>query len=185
MIISYNSTNSLNERDMKMIFKKIFDFFFRRDIINPQKPTKEQNFQQAFRFFWFSVSAGVIQFVSATIINEFISEKYWASYLPALILSVIWNFTLNRKFTFKSVANVPRAMFKIAVYYAIFAPLSTWWGVVLVNGIGWNYYITLFLTMVVNLITEFLVNRLFVYRNKMYTAEIKTEKTLPEEEFAG
>ncbi len=158
----------------KKLLKKIGSFFVKKDKLNLAKPTKEQNFEQMFRFFWFSVSAGVIQTVSFTLLHELANLKYWIAYLPALVLSVIWNFTLNRKFTFKSVANVPRAMFKIAVYYAIFTPASTWWGDAL-DKIGWNAYLILFITMVSNLITEFLVNRLFVYKNKMYTAVVKED----------
>jgi putative flippase GtrA len=153
------------------------------EIINKNKPTKKQNYQQMFRFFWFSVSAGVIQTLSFTFLFEVFNLKYWVAYLPALVLSVIWNFTLNRKFTFKSVANIPRAMFKIAVYYAIFTPLSTWWGNAL-DLIGWNAYLILFVTMVSNLVTEFLVNRFFIYHNKMYTAEIKETMMAEEIEIA-
>ncbi len=163
---------------------KILNFFVKKDKINTEKPTKQQNLQQAFRFFWFSVSAGVIQTLSFTLLHEVFSLKYSVAYLPALVLSVIWNFTLNRKFTFKSVANVPRAMFKIAVYYAIFTPLSTWWGNAL-DLIGWNNYLILFITMVANLITEFLVNRIFIYRNKMYTAVMDQTMESPTEEFVG
>ncbi len=163
-----------------MNFKKILDFFIRKDKLNLEKPSKKQNLQQAFRFFWFSVSAGVIQALSFALLNEVFHLNYSLVYIPSLVLSVVWSFTLNRKFTFKSVANIPRAMFKLGVYYAIFTPVSTWWGVELTN-IGWNYYIVLFITMVANLITEFLVNRIFIYRNKMYTAiviEDNPEKSL-------
>lgn len=159
-----------------MNLKKILRYFTKKDKLNANKQTKEQNLQQAIRFFWFSVSAGVIQILSFTFFKEVFKVDYWVAYLPALVLSVIWNFTLNRKFTFKSVANVPRAMFKIAVYYAIFTPLSTWWGQAL-EDIHWNAYLILFITMVTNLITEFLVNRIFVYKNKMYTAVLQEEET--------
>lgn len=52
------------------------------------------------KFTLFSVSAGVIQIGSFTLLNELLHLDYWVSYLIALILSVLWNFTLNRRYTF-------------------------------------------------------------------------------------
>jgi putative flippase GtrA len=120
------------------------------------------------KFFFFSLSAGLIQAISFTIIFE-LFKIYWIAYLIALVLSVLWNFTLNRKFTFKSAANVPVAMTKVAIYYAIFTPLSTWWGDALTS-IDWNEYLVLFLTMVTNLVTEFIFTKYVVYRNQINTA---------------
>ena len=100
--------------------------------------------------------------------NELIRWDYWPSYLIALTLSVVFNFTVNRKFTFKSAKNVPLAMMQIIIYYIIFTPLSTWWGEALTRA-GWNEYIVLFGTMVINLVTEFSVYRFIVYRNHMFT----------------
>lgn len=128
-----------------------------------------QNVEHAVKFLLFSISAGIIQAISFTFFFEIIHFVYWPSYLIALTLSVLWNFTLNRKFTFKSAANVPKAMFKVAIYYAIFTPLSTWWGDALTN-IEWNEYLVLFLTMLTNLITEFLYTKFFVYKNQINTA---------------
>jgi putative flippase GtrA len=130
---------------------------------------KNQNLEHAVKFLLFSMSAGVIQALSFTLFYEVFKLIYWPAYLIALILSVIWNFTLNRKFTFKSAANVPIAMTKIAIYYAIFTPLSTWWGDALTN-IAWNAYLVLFLTMLTNLISEFLVTKYIVYKNQINTA---------------
>ncbi|AIO18776.1 GtrA-like protein [Candidatus Izimaplasma bacterium HR1] len=87
---------------------------------------KNENTEHMVKFFFFSVSAGLIQILSFTILHELFNLIYWPSYLVALILSVLWNFTLNRKFTFKSAANVPIAMMKVTVFYAIFTPLSLW-----------------------------------------------------------
>ena len=133
-----------------------------------QKLTKKQNAVQALKFFLFSVSAGVIQTLVFTALTEFTDWTYWPCYLPALVLSVLYNFTLNREFTFKSAANVPAAMLKVLGYYLVFTPLSTWWGQTL-SDIGWHEYLVLFLTMAVNLVTEFLFTRFVVYRNQINT----------------
>ena len=124
---------------------------------------------QAIKFLVFSISAGVIQALSFTFIFEVIKLEYWPSYLISLTLSVLWNFTLNRKFTFKSANNVPMAMFKVFLYYLAFTPLSTWWGDALTN-IGWNEYLVLFGTMGINLITEFLFTKYVVYKGSINTA---------------
>ncbi|MBS5334653.1 MAG: GtrA family protein [Clostridiales bacterium] len=135
---------------------------------NNQKLTKKENAAQVIKFAIFSVSAGIIQTLSFTLVNELTTWKYTPCYLIALTLSVVWNFTLNREFTFKSANNVPVAMVKVALFYCIFTPLSTWWGAALTKA-GWNEYIVLFGTMAVNLTTEFLYDRFFVFRGTMNT----------------
>lgn len=137
-------------------------------IKTPAKLTKKQNVIHAVKFACFSASAGVIQFVSFTLLNELAHFKYWPAYLIALTLSVIYNFTVNRKFTFKSANNVPIAMLKVFGYYLVFTPLSTLWGDALTNA-GWNEYIVLIGTMIINLITEFTFCRFVVYRNSINT----------------
>lgn len=132
------------------------------------KLTKKQNILQAFKYLLFTASAGIIQFASFTLLNETIHWDYWPSYLIALTLSVVYNFTVNRKFTFKSAKNVPLAMMQIFLYYVAFTPLSTWWGEALTRA-GWNEYIVLIGTMVINFITEFSVYRFIVFRKHMYT----------------
>lgn len=122
------------------------------------------------KFVLFSISAGLIQIVSFTIMNEVVKMQYWPAYLIALILSVVWNFTINRKFTFKSASNVPVAMAKVAAFYAVFTPLSTWWGNALDN-LGVNEYLILIGTMVINFVTEFLFQRFVVFRNSIDTAK--------------
>jgi len=124
---------------------------------------------QAIKFLAFSISAGGIQALSFIFIFEVIKLEYWPSYLISLTLSVLWNFTLNRKFTFKSANNVPMAMFKVFLYYLAFTPLSTWWGDALTN-INWNEYLVLFGTMVINLITEFLFTKYVVYKGSINSA---------------
>ena len=130
---------------------------------------KKENMGHMIKFLLFSMSAGLIQVLTFTLLFEIGGFIYWPSYLIALILSVVWNFTLNRKFTFKSSANVTVAMTKIAIYYAIFTPLSTWWGDALTN-INWNEYLVLFLTMITNLVSEFIVTKYIVYKNQINTA---------------
>ena len=133
-----------------------------------EKLTKRENLAQVIKFVLFSVSAGIIETVSFTVLDMATGWSYWPCYLIALILSVVWNFTLNREFTFKSANNVPVAMMKVAAFYCVFTPLSTWWGHALTSA-GWNEYAVLLGTMAVNLTTEFLYDRFFVFRGSMNT----------------
>ncbi len=123
------------------------------------------------KFTLFSASAGLIELGSFTLLNEVLHLKYWLSYLIALVLSVLWNFTLNRKFTFKSAANVPVAMLKVACYYAVFTPLSTLLVKYLTETLGWNEYLVTILNMLINFVTEFLYQRFFVFGKSIDTAE--------------
>ncbi len=129
---------------------------------------EHQNTVQFLKFTLFSISAGAIQAASFTLLNELTSLPYWPCYLVALILSVVYNFTVNREFTFKSAANIPAAMMKIFGYYLVFTPLSAWWGDRL-TAAGWNDYIVLGGTMLINFITEFLFTRFAVYGNSINT----------------
>lgn len=142
-----------------------------------QKLSKKDNIIQAVKFALFSASAGLIQIVSFTLLTE-LPEKlgkeplpYWLCYLPSLILSVLWNFTLNRKFTFKSANNVPIAMLKVAAYYAVFTPLSTYLGQLAAEA-GVNSYVVEIVTMLANFVTEFLFDRFVVFRNSINTNEL-------------
>jgi len=117
------------------------------------------------KFTLFSISAGIIQVLTFTLMSEVFTLPYWPSYLTALILSILWNFTLNRNVTFKSATNIPLAMLKVFGYYLIFTPLSTLWGKALTD-IGWNEYLVLGGTMVINFITEFLFMRFVVFKDK-------------------
>lgn len=150
------------------------------------KLTRKQNIVQFFKFLIFSATAGVIQVVSFTLMNELVNWKaifpgmaswpqtlqseYGPSYFIALVLSVVYNFTVNRKFTFKSAVNVPIAMLKVFGYYCVFTPLSIWWGDALETA-GWNEYIVLAGTMVINFVTEYLFTRFVVYRNHIFTSK--------------
>ena len=133
--------------------------------------TKKQSFIQVIKFIAFSMGAGIIQIVSYTIIHEISNWEHWKCYLPSLVLSVLYNFTVNRRYTFKSATNVPVAMAKVGFYYLIFTPVSTYLGN-LAEIAGVNNYIIEAVTMLCNLITEFLVCRFWVYRNSMNTNKI-------------
>ena len=133
----------------------------------------KKEFWRVVKFAFFSVSAGLIQIVSFTLMNEVFKWPYWICYLTALVLSVLWNFTLNRKFTFKSAANVPVAMLKVAAYYAVFTPLSTLLGNYLVDTLGWNEYVVTGMNMLINFVTEFLYQRFVVFGKSVDTAEKK------------
>lgn len=133
---------------------------------------KKKELIRTIKFVLFSISAGLIQVVSFTLMEEILHLTHWISYLVALILSVLWNFTLNRKFTFCSANNVPIAMLKVAVFYLVFTPLSTWWTAVLTGeGVMWNEYLVLVLTMLVNFVTEYLYDRFFVFGGSIDSAK--------------
>ena len=129
---------------------------------------KQNPFWQMVKFTLFSISAGVIQVGSFALFKEVFRWPYWPSYLLALILSVVWNFTFNRRYTFKSAANVPVAMTKVFAFYAVFTPLSTWAGNA-VEAAGVNDYIVLIATMLLNFVLEFLFCKFVVYRNQENT----------------
>lgn len=143
-----------------------------------QKITKKDTLIQILKFIAFSMGAGIIQIVSYTIIHELTDCAHWKAYLPSLILSVLYNFTVNRKFTFKSANNVPIAMLKVALFYCVFTPVSAYLGH-LAEQAEVNNYIIEAVTMACNLITEYLYCRFVVYRNSMNTnklAEKEKEK---------
>ena len=107
------------------------------------------------KFVLFSASAGIIQMGSFALLNELTGWSYWPCYLIALVLSVVWNFTLNRRYTFQSAANVPVAMAKVFGFYLVFTPLSTWLGN-MAEGAGINDFVILIVTMLANFVLEFL-----------------------------
>ena len=120
------------------------------------------------KFTLFSISAGAIEIGSFAVLNEFLHFDYWVSYLIALVLSVVWNFTLNRKYTFHSAANVPVAMLKVAAFYCVFTPLSTLLEKYL-TGINWNEYLVTIINMVLNFITEYVYDRFVVFGKSIDT----------------
>lgn len=131
---------------------------------------KNKELIRAIKFTLFSISAGIIQIGSFTLMNELFRWNYWVCYLTALVLSVLWNFTLNRKVTFHSAANIPVAMLKVAAFYLVFTPLSTWGGAAL-ESIGWNEYLVLAISMVLNFVTEYLYQRYYVFGKSLDTAK--------------
>ena len=130
---------------------------------------QKKSLWQAMKFTLFSVSAGIIQVGSFALMELFIRD-YWIPYLISLVLSILWNFTLNRRYTFKSAANVPVAMAKVFGFYLVFTPLSTYLGSV-AEGAGTNDFLILAVTMVANFVLEFLFCKFVVYRGKEDTLE--------------
>ena len=152
---------------------------------------KKKEALRALKFTLFSISAGVIEVLSFTVLNLFIQwpedavplmnrlltrigvtdlKDYGPNYFIALALSVVWNFTVNRRCTFKCAAHVPVAMLKVLLFYVVFTPLSIWWGVVLTNRYGWNEFLVLGLTMLVNVVPDFLYQRFFVFGKSIDTS---------------
>ena len=130
---------------------------------------------RAFKFLIISISAGLIQIGSFTLFNEVFKWNYWVAYLISLLLSVLWNFTINRKYTFQSANNVKIAMLLVLAFYAVFTPVSTYLGD-LAESKGVNEYIVLAVTMVLNFVLEYLYTRYVVYRNSCDTAVKKKNK---------
>jgi putative flippase GtrA len=123
---------------------------------------KKDSIIQMIKFTLFSISAGVIQVASFTLFNELFKWMYWPAYLTSLVLSIVWNFTFNRRYTFQSAANIPVAMAKLFGFYLVFTPVSTWLGH-LAETAGINDYIILAVTMISNFVLEFLFCKFVVY----------------------
>ena len=132
---------------------------------------KKSEILRAVKFTVFSLSAGVIEMGVFALLTGFTSWNYWGCYLTALVLSVLWNFTLNRKFTFQSAANVPVAMAKVVVFYAIFTPVSTFFGNYAAENLGWNEFLVTVLNMIANFVLEYLYDRYFVFRDSLDTGK--------------
>ena len=134
---------------------------------------------RAVKFTLFSISAGAIEIISFSLLTELTAFPYWPCYLIALVLSVLWNFTFNRRYTFRSAGNVPKAMALVAAYYCVFTPLSTLGGNVLAN-LGWNEYLVLALSMLSNFILEFLYNKYVVFRGSIDTDAASRKASNPQ-----
>ncbi len=133
------------------------------------KEEKKKEIIRVIKFVFFSISAGIIEIASFSLLTELTTLPYWPCYLTALVLSVLWNFTLNRKFTFQSASNVPIAMIKVALFYAIFTPVTTIGGNFLVESLHWNEYLVTGINMIINLSTEYLYDRFIVFRDSLDT----------------
>lgn len=140
---------------------------------------KNKELLRTIKFTLFSISAGVIEIAVFTLLNELFRLPYWVSYLTALVLSVLWNFTFNRKFTFKSANNVPKAMLMIALFYLVFTPLSTLLEHYL-TGLNWNEYLVTAINMILNFVTEYLYDRFVVFKDSIDTNDIAAKEAAKE-----
>ena len=151
------------------------------------KEEKRKELWRVIKFVLFSISAGVIEFVSFTLLTLIPALKpssmYWIPATISLLLSVIWNFTLNRRFTFQSANNVPIAMLKTICFYLVFGPISIWLAqMYLIDTLGWNEILVKGVVMLTNFITEFLYQRFFVFKKTIDTNDIAKKKQLKEKD---
>ena len=130
---------------------------------------KKKQILQVVKFTLFSISAGLIQVGSFALLEIFI-KTYWIPYLTSLLLSIVWNFTLNRKFTLKEAVNVPIAMAQVLGFYLVFTPLSTWLGD-LAERAGMKDFLILAITMLANFVLEFLFCKFVVFRGQEDTLQ--------------
>ena len=147
----------------------------------------KKEFWRTIKYVLIAASAGLIEIGSFTLMNELFHWNYWVSYLIALVLSVLWNFTINRRYTFKSASNVPKAMALVFAYYCVFTPLSTLLENYLTTKLGWNEYLVTAINMILNLATEFPFQRFVVFRktidtNDLAKAEAEASEVSPDKE---
>lgn len=151
-----------------------------------EETNKKKENIRALKFFLISASAGIIEVGSFTLMNEVFALQYGFAYLTALVLSVLWNFTINRRYTFKSAANVPEAMLLVFLFYCIFTPLTTIGGSYLTEDVfmksassflqDFGEYITLALTMACNLVSEFFYDKYAIYKGEMDNNKLSEEE---------
>ncbi len=155
-----------------------------------KKIDKKHEALQALKFTLFSISAGVIQIGTYTLFYEALHWAPWLAYLVSLILSVLWNFTFNRKYTFRSDADIRKSMLLVALFYVVFTPLSTWWTAALTGENPFtgaaasaeplvNNYVVQIGTMLINFVTEFLYQKFVVYRGTIDTNQRAKEAKRP------
>ena len=123
------------------------------------------------KFTLFSISAGIVEIGLFTLLDSVTNWDYWLCYLLALIASVIWNFTLNREYTFKSTNNIPIAMLKVVLFYLVFTPLSTILGNYLAEVLQWNEFLVTGINMLLNFILEYLYDEYYVFKGTIDTKE--------------
>jgi putative flippase GtrA len=124
---------------------------------------RNKEFIKVLKFVLFSISAGLIQIGSFAILESFTNLPYWPSYLISLMLSILWNFTANRKFTFKDQSNVSVAMIKVLLFYLVFTPVSTILGDMADKALV-NSYLILAITMISNFVLEYLYMTFVVFK---------------------
>lgn len=133
---------------------------------------KNKNLLQVIKFTLFSASAAIVQLVSFALLHDVLHlDGYLFSYLPSLILSVLWNFTFNRRYTFRSDGNVKRAMLLVALYYVCFILLTGWWSKEL-EVLGVHDWLIEIINMAFNFVTEFLYQKFIVYRGTEDTNDL-------------
>ena len=149
------------------------------------KKEKRKEVFRAIKFTLFSISAGLIEFGSFTLFSllpGYYKGIYWIPATASLLLSIIWNFTLNRRFTFQSAKNIPVAMLQVLAFYLVFGPISIWLAqMYLIDTLGWNELLVKGIVMAVNFITEFLYQRLVVFRTTIDTNDIAQKEKEKEE----
>ena len=144
---------------------------------------KNKELKRTLKFILFSASAGIIETVAMILCEEVLKiPGHYVCYTIALVLSVLWNFTFNRKFTFQSAANVPKAMLLVFLFYIPFAPFTIWLEHVLADVHGWNEYAVLAINMALNLSLEYLWDNNVVYRNSKDTNERAMKQAEKEKE---
>ena len=136
-----------------------------------QQSNVKKNLWQMVKFTLFSISAGVIQEAGFLLLNNVLHTSYWVAYLVSLVASVLWNFTFNRRYTFRSDADIRRSMLMVALFYAVFTPVTTIGGQALVNT-GWNENLVQIGTMLLNFVLEYLYQRFVMYRNTIDTNDV-------------
>lgn len=137
-----------------------------------QQKKRKAEIWRSIKFLLFSISAGAIELGSVTLLDAVTPWRHFYCYLIGLILSVLWNFTFNRKFTFKSANNIPLAMFKVACYYAVFTPTTTWLDKILTENKNWPGILSTIMIMVINFVTEYIYDRFFVFGKTLDTNDI-------------
>lgn len=145
------------------------------------KKSGRKEFFRVIKYFLIASSAGLIELGVYTLLDKVTPMKYWPCYLIALVLSVVWNFTFNRKYTFKSANNIPIAMLKVLAYYAVFTPLSTWFGNWLAEDLMVNGTLVTLINMLINGVTEFLYQRFFVFGKTIDTNSAAQKQAAKEE----
>lgn len=146
---------------------------------------KNKELIRTIKFVIVSASAGIVEIGVYTLMDKLTDLRYWPCYLTALIASVIWCFTINRRYTFQSAKNVPRAMAMVFAFYLVFTPASTLLGDYLAETLHWNGYIVTGINMALNLTLEYLYDTFVVYRNEMDNNDVAAKKRAKEEASAA